>query len=149
MVMLLRTSPILTRCPCFISTSFICPVIYSINRNRVATMTLNGHDTKMWELTCSQRCSQTGKDKCCVFLLVCGIFRSQAHRNRVERWLPGAGVGGRADARVLVKGHRLPALRGVSSEDLRGSMLAALASTAAYMWKLSREWSFNVITAKR
>ena len=38
--MLLGTSPILTRYPRFISTSFICPVIHSMNSNRGETTAL-------------------------------------------------------------------------------------------------------------
>ena len=34
--------------------------------------------------------SQTDKDKYCMVSLLCGIQKSQTHRNRVEWWLPEA-----------------------------------------------------------
>ena len=34
--------------------------------------------------------SKTEKDTYCIVSSICGIYKSQTYRNRVEWWLPGA-----------------------------------------------------------
>ena len=45
-----------------------------------------------------------------------------------------------------LKGHKLPALRWVSSKDLTYIIAAIINSTELYTWKLLREWILNVLT---
>ena len=55
--------------------------------------------------------SQTQKDKFFILSLLCGIKKkkSNSQKERVEKWLPGAGVGGNKEG--WVKGYRLLVIR--------------------------------------
>ena len=46
--------------------------------------------------------SQAEKDRYCMISLICGVQKSSTHRNRVERWYPGARTGGNGE--LLSKG---------------------------------------------
>ena len=47
--------------------------------------------------------NQTEKDKYCLLSLIRGIYNSQTHRSRVDRWYLGAGGGGKG--KMVVKGQ--------------------------------------------
>ena len=49
--------------------------------------------------------SKTEKDTYCIVSSICGIYKSQTYRNRVELWLPGAG--GRENGVALFKRYKV------------------------------------------
>ena len=54
------------------------------------------------------------------------FLKSQAHRNRVEWWLPETGDG--ENRKILVKGYKLRIVRGISSGDV------SIVSIATHLW---------------
>lgn len=44
------------------------------------------------------------------------LLKSQTHRSRVEKWLPGLGDGGKSER--LIEGCNLSAIRQITSEKL-------------------------------
>ena len=82
--------------------------------------------------------SQTEKDKYYTLSLLCGIFRKQTHRNRVE-WCCQR-LEGRRNRETLVKRYKLLVKRWISFKDLMYyCMVIIVHNTVLYTWNLLRE----------